>query len=139
MSDSHGPLDIPLIGDIITKVTVDFAQKYSLQTSPWYHDAPLWKITQHGQDGIGREVQIAAWNTSEGETLYFVPLAERTTPIRKVTPHHPDKMVKIPLRELYIFAPKLGEKAIRTALDAALERAWNIAAAFGENDLTQTL
>ena len=132
MNHLSEPVEIPLIGNVISKAVQAFAQSKSLDYELWYHDEPIWIVRKESPKNFFKHVQVAAFDTADGEKLCFVPKAygfgEGTN---LSTSPDPSSVKRISLREL----SQKSDPDITADVKNFLDSTWSKASNFKKSDL----
>ena len=138
MNGYEGPLDIPLLGDLIAQAVEGFARDHDLQYDLWYHNEPVWLVWREVRgEGYTQEVQIAAFRTKEGEYLFFIPQAYRfEEETVHTTPPAAGNIVQRPLRD---FCPLTDIPTVIRDVQELVAQAWSAVEAFKKIDVTHQL
>lgn len=138
----RGPLEIHVGSSQISRAVQEFAQEYGLDSHVWYHDEPLWLIEKNNGDELCRQVQIAAFQTEGGESLYFIPHAygmvgsDFYTTKPDITERH---TFILPLSSLYKNIAIGNEDGLVREIKSFLYKAWDRAAILSKYDLLENL
>ena len=134
MTQGSVPLSIPRdLGNTISMVLERFATSTKLQHEVWYHNEPRWIVWQEADDGVVREVQIAAFSGKSDDELCFIPHAYafandqlRATEEKVTRP----KILRLSLPALQSFVGNVGDK-----IEEQLRTAWARANEFEDSNL----
>lgn len=128
------PLSIPRdLGNHISMVVARFAASKRLESEAYYHDEPRWMVWEEADDGIVREVQVAAFSGKADDELCFIPHAyvfandQLRATDEKLTGR---KIRRLSLPELLGFIGNVGDR-----IEEQLGIAWVRANEFEDNDL----
>lgn len=138
----RGPLEMPVGAIEISRAVQEFAKQHDLDSHLWYHDEPLWLIEKNDGNEICRQVQVAAFQTEDDESLYFIPHAYGIVNSDFCTTR-PDKTekstVKLPLSYLYKSVAIGHEENLVDNIKFKLHEAWQAATILSKHDLLENL
>lgn len=140
MSLNGNPVKLVLGAPYVTEVVREFARKQGLEFNARYHNEDLWRVESQDNEGVVRQVQIAAFEGEQGPGLYFIPQASRWV--------EGDQEVvgsktcaaairAIPLGDFYRAAMEGRKSDLTHDLKRTLTATWEAAQAFKASDLVK--